>query len=145
MMDINEIREYLPHRYPFLLVDRGTEMDVEAKRVRAYKNVTINEPFFNGHFPQHPIMPGVLILEAMAQVAGVLMLGMPENRGRLAYFAGINNAKFRRPVVPGDQLRLELEVSKIRGRLGIFHGMAMVDGQLATEADLTFAVVDQAQ
>ncbi len=143
-LDVVAIQNILPHRYPFLLVDRVIEME-EGKKVVGIKNVTRNEEFFNGHFPGHPIMPGVLILEAMAQVAGVLMLGMPENRGRLAYFAGINNAKFRRPVVPGDQLRLELEVSKIRGRLGIFRGIAMVDGQLATEADLTFAVVDQAQ
>ena len=110
MMDINEIREYLPHRYPFLLVDRVVELDTDAKRIRGYKNVTINEPFFNGHFPQHPIMPGVLIIEAMAQAAGLLgfkMMGAKPADGTLYFFVGSDKLRFRQPVVPGDQVTLE--------------------------------------
>ena len=113
MMDINEIREYLPHRYPFLLVDRVVELDTEAKRIRAYKNVTINEPFFTGHFPQHPIMPGVLIIEAMAQAAGILgfkMMDVKPSDGTLYYFVGSDKLRFRQPVLPGDQLILEASV-----------------------------------
>lgn len=106
MMDINEIREYLPHRYPFLLVDRVVDLDVEGKCIRAYKNVSINEPFFNGHFPAHPIMPGVLIIEAMAQAAGILgfkMLDVKPADGTLYYFVGSDKLRFRQPVLPGDQ------------------------------------------
>jgi len=135
-----DIEKILPHRYPFLLVDRIIES--EENKIVGIKNVTRNEEFFNGHFPGHPIMPGVLILEAMAQVAGVLMLDYPENKGRLAYFAGMKNVKFRKPVTPGDQLRLELEATKIRGKIGIFQGTAVVDGEIVTQAELTFAIVD---
>ena len=110
MMDINEIRKLLPHRYPFLLVDRVESIDLEGKSIRAYKNVTINEPFFNGHFPQHPIMPGVLIIEAMAQAAGLLgfrMLDATPEDGTLYYFVGSDNLRFRQPVLPGDKLVLQ--------------------------------------
>lgn len=135
-----DIQNILPHRYPFLLVDRILE--INESKIVGIKNVTRNEEFFNGHFPGHPIMPGVLHLEAMAQVAGVLMLNMPENKGKLAYFAGINNAKFRKPILPGDQIVMELEIIKIRSRIGTFHGIAKVDGQVATEAELTFVIVE---
>lgn len=140
VLDINVIQKILPHRYPFLLVDRLIE--VAEKRVVGIKNVTINEPFFQGHFPGHPIMPGVLILEAMAQVGGVAALTTKENAGKLAYFLSINNAKFRKPVVPGDQLRIEVDL--VRAKMGIIqtHGVAKVDGVVATEADMMFAFVD---
>lgn len=121
MMDINEIREYLPHRYPFLLVDRVVDLDVEGKRIRAYKNVSINEPFFNGHFPAHPIMPGVLIIEAMAQAAGILgfkMLDVKPADGTLYYFVGSDKLRFRQPVTPGDQLILEAKSSVASARSG---------------------------
>ena len=142
MMDINEIREYLPHRYPFLLVDRVTEMDVEAKRVRAYKNVTINEPFFNGHFPQHPIMPGVLIIEAMAQLSGILgfvTVGRKPSDGVVQYLAGSSKARFKRPVVPGDRLCMESQV--ISGKRGIykFECRALVDDEVVCVAEILTA------
>ena len=137
MMDINEIREYLPHRYPFLLVDRVVDLDVEGKTVRAYKNVSINEPFFNGHFPEHPIMPGVLIIEAMAQVACILAAKIIKKEGHgSVFFTGIDGAKFRQPVRPGDQLRLELTKIKQRGSLFRFQGSAFVEDKLAAECTL---------
>ena len=139
MMDINEIREYLPHRYPFLLVDRVTELDVEAKRVRAYKNVTINEPFFQGHFPGHPVMPGVLIVEAMAQTAAVVV-GISLNvidKPLLTYFMGIDGCKFRRMVQPGDVLELHVTVKRPGGKIWKFEGRALVDGQLCASAEFT--------
>ena len=139
-MDILQIQGILPHRYPFLLVDRIVEL-VDGQRAVGLKNVTINEPFFTGHFPGHPIMPGVLILEAMAQVAGVLML--KDHSGKLAYFMAIDKAKFRKPVLPGDQLRLEVEVQKLRGRAGTVRGRALVDGAVVTEADLMFSLVEK--
>ena len=145
MMDINEIREYLPHRYPFLLVDRVTEMDIEAKRVRAYKNVTINEPFFNGHFPQHPIMPGVLIIEAMAQSAAVLVvytLGSV-SEGKLVYFMSIDNARFRKPVVPGDTLHVHVHKRQRRGNVWKFESEAKVDGKVVAEATFAAMIVDK--
>ena len=140
-LDNEAIQDILPHRYPLLLVDRIIELDQD--KIVGIKNVTRNEEFFNGHFPGHPIMPGVLILEALAQVAGVLMLDFPENKNKLAYYAGIDNAKFRKPVVPGDQLRLELQAIKLRGKFGLFKGTATVDGQVAAEAELKFAIVDK--
>lgn len=121
MMDINEIREYLPHRYPFLLVDRVTELDIENKNIRAYKNVSVNEPFFNGHFPQHPIMPGVLIIEAMAQAAGILAFKMLDSKpsdGTLYYFVGSDKLRFRQPVFPGDKLVLEATFLSSKRRSG---------------------------
>ena len=117
MLDINQIKEIIPHRYPFLLVDRILEVE-EGKRAIGMKNVSANEEFFNGHFPDYPVMPGVLIVEALAQVGAVAMLMKEENRGRLAFFAGIDNCRFKRQVVPGDQLRLEVEMVRLRSTFG---------------------------
>lgn len=139
-MDIQEIRRILPHRFPFLLVDRIVEVS-GRERIVGIKNVTANEPFFTGHFPQRPVMPGVLIIEALAQTAGVLMLGTPENLGKLAFFMGIENAKFRKPVIPGDQLRLEVEVIRWKTKTGRVRGIARVDGKVAAEAELTFSFI----
>ncbi len=140
--DIASIMEIMPHRYPFLLVDRILDLE-PGKRVVGIKNVTINEPFFEGHFPNHPIMPAVLITEAMAQVGGVLLMSAAEDpKGKLVYFSGIDNARFRRPVTPGDQLRFELELVKLRGPLCKMRGTAWVDGNLVAEADLMSTVVD---
>jgi beta-hydroxyacyl-ACP dehydratase FabZ len=134
--------DIMPHRYPLLLVDRIIDLE-EGKRVVGLKNVTINEPFFVGHFPGHPIMPAVLIIEAMAQTGGVLLLSTVEDpAGKLVYFMGIDNAKFRRPVRPGDQLRFELTLQKLKNRICKMRGEAYVDGQLVAEADLMSAVVD---
>jgi 3-hydroxyacyl-[acyl-carrier-protein] dehydratase len=139
-LDINMVQKILPHRYPFLMVDRIVE--VAEKRVVGIKNVTINEPFFQGHFPGHPIMPGVLILEAMAQVGGVAALTLKENVGKLAYFLAINNAKFRKPVMPGDTLRIEVDLMKARMGIISTHAVARVDGAVTTEANMMFAFVD---
>jgi len=138
-MDIREIKETIPHRYPFLLVDRILEVE-EGKRAAGIKNVTANEEFFNGHFPDYPVMPGVLIVEALAQVGAVAMLKKEENKGRLAFFAGIDNCRFKRQVVPGDQLRLEVEMTRLRGSIGKAKAIATVDGELVCEADLMFAL-----
>lgn len=138
-MDINEIMKVIPHRYPFLLIDGILELDPGKKAV-GIKNVTINEPYFQGHFPGYPVMPGVLIIEAMAQVGAVAVLSMPEMEGRLALFAGIDGARFRRQVAPGDQLMLEVEILKTKGPIGKGKGVARVDGKLAAEADLMFAL-----
>lgn len=140
-LDINEIMKILPHRQPFLFVDRITHLE-KGKRAVGYKNLTINDDFFRGHFPGRPIMPGVLILEAMAQVGGVMMLASEENRGKLAFFMAIDNAKFRKTVVPGDQLVFEVEAGKMRSKIGSVHGKALVDGKVVAEADLMFALVD---
>jgi 3-hydroxyacyl-[acyl-carrier-protein] dehydratase len=142
MLDINQIKEIIPHRYPFLLVDRILEVE-EAKKAIGIKNVTANEEFFNGHFPDYPVMPGVLIVEALAQVGAVAMLKKEENRGRLAFFAGIDNCRFKRQVKPGDQLRLEVEMTRVRGAIGKGKGTATVDGELVCEAELTFALGDK--
>jgi beta-hydroxyacyl-ACP dehydratase FabZ len=141
--DVQEILNVLPHRYPFLLVDRIVEYE-EMRRIVGIKNVTMNEPFFQGHFPGAPIMPGVLILEAMAQVGGFLVFKtLPNRETKLVFFAGVENARFRRPVTPGDQLRIEMVINKIRGRVGKLSGKAYVDGQVAAEADITFSLVDR--
>jgi len=137
MLDFRQIQEILPHRYPFLLVDRIIEID-EPARIVGIKNVTGNEPFFQGHFPGHPVMPGVLILEALAQVGAVMVLRKPENKGRIALFAGIDNCRFKRQVAPGDRLRLEVEVTKMKGIVGKCQARATVDGELACEAELMF-------
>lgn len=141
-MDINEIMQVLPHRYPFLLVDRIEAME-PGQRAVGIKNVTINEPFFQGHFPGYPVMPGVLIIEAMAQVGAVALLSMPEYAGKLALFAGIDKARFRRQVVPGDTLRIEVEVTRLRGRVGKSKAKAEVNGEIAAEAELMFAIGDK--
>jgi 3-hydroxyacyl-[acyl-carrier-protein] dehydratase len=139
--DIQEILEFLPHRYPFLLIDRVVEFE-PAKRLVAIKNVTINEPFFQGHFPGYPIMPGVLVVEAMAQAGGIIMMAeMPDRHEKLVVFTGIEKAKFRRPVTPGDQLRIEVEVLSFRSRYGRIQAVATVDGKKACEATLTCSVV----
>lgn len=143
MMDVKEIQNMLPHRYPFLLVDRILEMEPEKKAV-GLKNVTINEPFFEGHFPGNPIMPGVLIVEAMAQVAG-LMAFSSGAEGDTVYFMSIERAKFRRPVVPGDQLRLEIARIQQRGNVWKFSGVATVDGKTAAEAEFTAMVLKKDQ
>src|SRR5690348_11956086 len=135
-MDVEAIMRVLPHRYPFLLVDRILELD-PGKRVVGVKNVTINEPFFQGHFPGHPIMPGVLIIEAMAQVGGMLLLGaIPDPQSKVVYFTSLNNVKFRRPVKPGDQLRCELDVLQVRGSMCKMQGVAKVDGEVVAEAEM---------
>jgi len=135
-IDVKGIMAVLPHRYPFLLVDRIVEME-PGENITAIKNVTINEPFFQGHFPGEPVMPGVLILEAMAQVGSILAcLSDQEMIGRLAYFAGVDKARFRRVVRPGDQLVLKLAMLKHKGKVIKVAGQALVDGQLATEAEL---------
>lgn len=139
MMDINEIKKILPHRYPFLLVDRIEEMEPGTKAV-GYKNVTVNEPFFQGHFPEYPVMPGVLLIEALAQVGAVAILSLEENKGKLAFFGGIKNAKFRKQVVPGDVVRLETEIIKCKGPMGIGKAVATVDGKLAAEAEISFMI-----
>lgn len=145
MLDINEIMKILPHRPPFLLVDRIVEMEA-GKRIVGVKNVSINEPFFPGHFPGHPVMPGVLIIESMAQVACVLaILSSDESvRSKVTYFAGIDGAKFRKPVFPGDQLRLELEAVNCKRGIWYFKGRAFVDDKLVTEADLKATFADKA-
>ena len=137
MITINEILTMLPHAYPFLLVDRIVEIEL-GKRIVGIKNVTYNEPFFPGHFPGRPIMPGVLIVEAMAQTAGVLVFkSMPEgDHKRSVFFLGMDNVKFRKPVIPGDQLRLELEITRHRQSIWGFKGKALVDEKLVAEADL---------
>jgi 3-hydroxyacyl-[acyl-carrier-protein] dehydratase len=139
---IHEIMRFLPHRYPFLLVDRIIELEPD-KRIVGLKNVTINEPFFQGHFPGAPVMPGVLIIESMAQVAGVMIYrDLPDKEKKLIYFTGIESAKFRRPVLPGDQLRIEMELLNRRSNFGKMQGRATVDGKLAAEAVVLFAIAD---
>lgn len=139
MMYINDIKAIIPHRYPFLLIDRVEEL-VEGERIVAYKNVTANEEFFNGHFPQEPVMPGVLIIEAMAQAGAVAILSMEDFKGKTAYFGGIDKAKFRQKVVPGDTLRLEVEIIKLKSMAGIGKGIAYVGDKKAAEAELTFMI-----
>jgi beta-hydroxyacyl-ACP dehydratase FabZ len=144
MLGPKEIQETLPHRYPFLLVDRILEMEL-GKRVVGIKNVTINEPFFPGHFPGHPIMPGVLIVEAMAQVGGVLLMRSLDARAekKVMYFTGIDRARFRRAVVPGDQIRFEVEILQLRRQLCRMRCAAYVEGKLVAEAQLSSVVVDR--
>jgi 3-hydroxyacyl-[acyl-carrier-protein] dehydratase len=141
-LDIDAIREILPHRYPFLLVDRIEELETE--RVVGIKNVTVNEPFFAGHFPDYPVMPGVLIIEAMAQVAGVLVLsGIPDRKNKLVLLAGVDGAKFRKPVRPGDQLRIEMKVLRSRATMAKVSGTATVDGVAVAEAEILCVLADR--
>jgi 3-hydroxyacyl-[acyl-carrier-protein] dehydratase len=139
LMNIEAIRQILPHRYPFLLVDRIIELEA-GKTALGIKNVTANEQFFQGHFPTEPIMPGVLLIEAMAQVGGVMMLSVPEHRGKLAMLGGIDKARFRKPVVPGDTLYLHATVVKVRGNMGWVDVRAEVDGQVVAQAEVLFAL-----
>jgi len=147
MIGIQEIFDILPHRYPFLLVDRILEMEL-GKRVVGVKNVTINEPFFQGHFPGHPIMPGVLLIEAMAQTGGVLAMRSAEAEGidikkKVIYFMTIDKVKFRKPVLPGDQVRFELDLTKSRSNIRGFKAQALVDGAVVAEAELMAMIVDK--
>lgn len=142
MKNIQDILEVMPHRYPFLLIDRVLE--VSEKKIRAIKNVTFNEPHFEGHFPGHPVMPGVLLVEAMAQAGGFLLLCQIEDReNKLIYFTGIDNCRFRRPVVPGDQVVFDIEVISIKRTFAKIHGRATVDGQVACEADMMSALMEK--
>ena len=141
MIDINEIFSILPHRYPFLLIDRVLELE-EGNSIRALKNVTINEPFFQGHFPGHPVMPGVLLVEAMAQAGGILAFKSADVEGKLVYFMGIDKAKFRRPVVPGDTVEFVLKVTKQRGAIWAFKGEAFVEDKKVAEAELLATIAD---
>ena len=139
-LDIEAIKQILPHRYPFLLVDRITALE-PGKRAVGLKNVTVNEPFFQGHFPQRAIMPGVLIIEIMAQIGGVMILSVEEHQGKLAYIGTVDNAKFRRPIVPGDTLEVEVELLRLRGNMGKVKCTARVGGEEAAEAEIMFALV----
>jgi len=142
ILDIQAIREILPHRYPMLLVDSIVEL--EEERIVGIKNVTINEPFFVGHFPEFPVMPGVLIVEAMAQVAGVLVLkNIPDRKNKLVLLASVEEAKFRRPVLPGHQLRIEMKVTKRKASVAKMHGQATVDGLVVAEAELMCKLADR--
>ena len=138
-MTTQEIMEILPHRQPFLLIDTVEEVEPGVRAV-AKKNVTFNEPYFAGHFPGNPVMPGVLIIEALAQTGAVAILSQPEWKGKTAYFAGINQAKFKQKVVPGDTLILETEINKVKGPIGVGKAVARVNGKLACSAELTFAI-----
>jgi 3-hydroxyacyl-[acyl-carrier-protein] dehydratase len=142
MLDVEQIRNVLPHRYPFLLVDRILEL-VPEKSARGYKNVTINEEFFEGHFPGHAVMPGVLVCEAMAQVGGVLLLSMTGNEGKLAYFGGMDRVRFRKPVVPGDTLMTDVELIATKGNIGKVRAVARVNDEVAAEGEFMFALVDR--
>jgi beta-hydroxyacyl-ACP dehydratase FabZ len=140
-IEAKTLLKILPHRYPFLLVDRVTEVE-PGKRIVAIKNVTMNEPYFTGHFPGNPIMPGVIQLEMMAQAGGVMLLLRPGQDGKLALLTGIEKARFRRPVLPGDRIEIEINVTKARGAMGWVSGVARVDGKTVSEADISFALVD---
>lgn len=139
MLGIKEIQEIIPHRHPFLLIDRIEELEPNVRAV-GYKSVTYNESFFAGHFPQEPVMPGVLIVEALAQTGAVAILSVEENRGKTAYFAAMDHVKFKRKVVPGDQLRLECQIIRQKGPMGIGSAVATVDDQVAVSAELTFMI-----
>lgn len=141
MLDTQKIKEVIKHRYPFLLVDKILELE-EGKRAVGIKNVTANEDFFNGHFPHYPVMPGVLIVEALAQVSAVVMLTKEGNQGRLGLLAGIDNCRFKRQVKPGDQLRLEIDITRLKGPIGKAKGIATVDDELACEVEILFAFGD---
>lgn len=140
-MNIKEIMDILPHRYPFLLVDRVIELEA-GKRAVGIKNVTMNEPFFQGHFPGYPVMPGVLIAEALAQLGAVAVLSCDEYRDKLPVFAGMDKFRFRKQVLPGDQLRLEADIIKLRGTIGKGHVCATVEGEVAAEGEILFALTD---
>jgi len=140
-LDTIEVMKILPHRYPLLMVDQVVR--IEGRRVIGIKNVTVNEPFFQGHFPGHPVMPGVLQLEAMAQVAGIMMLKQAENWGKIAYFMSAESVKWRKPVRPGDQLEIDVELVKVRGKIGKAKGVCRVAGEVVSEAKVSFMLIDK--
>jgi beta-hydroxyacyl-ACP dehydratase FabZ len=143
MLDVQRILELLPHRYPFLLVDRVLEME-GTRRIVGLKNVSFNEPFFQGHFPGHPVMPGVLIIEAMAQTGGLLLMDqIPDRATKVVYFMALDHVKFRKPVGPGDQLRMEVEMLQFRGKVARMKGTALVEGKVVAEAEMLAGVVDR--
>lgn len=142
MLNVDQIQEIIPHRYPFLLVDRITEVE-EGKRAVGIKNVTINEPFFQGHFPGYPVMPGVLITEALAQVGAIAMLSIEANKGKLGFLAGLDGFRFRDQVKPGDTLTLEVEIIRLKGSIGKGRGTAKVDGKVVAEGEIMFALADR--
>ena len=141
VLDINDIFHILPHRYPFLMIDRVIDLPTDRK-CTAIKNVSINEPYFEGHFPNHPVMPGVLQIEAMAQTASIIVMRLPENQGKIGYFMSANNVKFRRPVFPGDTLRINAELVKIRRNIGQALCECLVNGEVVSSGDLKFAIMD---
>lgn len=139
MLDIKEIKNILPHRYPFLMIDRVEEV-VEGKSCKGYKNVTNNESFFNGHFPEYPVMPGVLILEALAQMGAICILSMENFKGKIGFLVGADKIRWKKQVIPGDKLDLEIEIIKLRGNIGIGQGKASVDGKIVCEGEIMFAI-----
>lgn len=139
MLNIKEIKAILPHRYPFLMIDRVEEV-VEGKSAKGYKNITINENFFNGHFPDYPVMPGVLILEALAQMGAICILSMEDFKGKIGFLVGADKVRWKKQVVPGDKLDLEIEITRLKGSIGIGKGKATVDGKLVCEGEIMFAI-----
>ena len=139
MLTVKEIKDILPHRYPFLMIDRVEEV-VEGKSAKGYKNVTINENFFNGHFPDYPVMPGVLILEALAQMGAICILSMEDFKGKIGFLGGADKVRWKKQVMPGDKLDLEIEIVKLRGSIGVGKGKATVDGSLVCEGEIMFAI-----
>lgn len=139
MLNIKEIKAILPHRYPFLMIDRVEEV-VEGKSAKGYKNITINENFFNGHFPDYPVMPGVLILEALAQMGAICILSMEDFKGKIGFLVGADKVRWKKQVVPGDKLDLEIEITRLKGSIGIGKGRATVDGKLVCEGEIMFAI-----
>ena len=139
MLTVKEIKDILPHRYPFLMIDRVEEV-VEGKSAKGYKNVTINENFFNGHFPEYPVMPGVLILEALAQMGAICILSKEEFKGKIGFLVGADKVRWKKQVMPGDKLDLEIEIVKLRGSIGVGKGKATVDGSLVCEGEIMFAI-----
>ena len=139
MLTVKEIKDILPHRYPFLMIDRVEEV-VEGKSAKGYKNVTINENFFNGHFPEYPVMPGVLILEALARMGAICILSMEDFKGKIGFLVGADKVRWKKQVMPGDKLDLEIEIVKLRGSIGVGKGKATVDGSLVCEGEIMFAI-----
>ena len=139
MLTVKEIKDILPHRYPFLMIDRVEEV-VEGKSAKGYKNVTINEKFFNGHFPEYPVMPGVLILEALAQMGAICILSMEDFKGKIGFLVGADKVRWKKQVIPGDKINLEIEILKLRGSIGVGKGKATVDGSLVCEGEIMFAI-----
>ena len=139
MLTVKEIKDILPHRYPFLMIDRVEEV-IEGKSAKGYKNITINENFFNGHFPEYPVMPGVLIFEALAQMGAICILSQEEFKGKIGFLVGADKVRWKKQVMPGDKLNLEIEIVKLRGSIGVGKGKATVDGSLVCEGEIMFAI-----